>query len=249
MLQNYSANSAKKLRIRAFRAVDNPLLSHSYAEGHLNILKSVGVTEVTSAKLDWMTNPGVFVILVESIDTGKVLGGARIHLSNKGNNLPLPIEGAVKPLDEKICDLVHNDSLLGTGELCGLWNSREVAGMGIGSVFLTRASVSILNQLKIESLYGLAASYTLNMSLGVGYEIITDLGNNGSFYYPKTDFVAYALKIYDIKGLPKAKNDERDYIFMLRETPMISSKELSKGKVVEIEYQLEIEKNNEYVIS
>ena len=203
------------LCIKAFRAAEKHEECLKYADGHLKVLKNVGVTQVTSAKLEWIDNPNVYVISVENKVDGKILGGARVHVKDSSHRLP--IEDAVYELDESIFDRVLKDSIDGgTGELCGLWNSREVAGLGLGSMYLTRAGVAITSQLCLKSLYGLAASYTVKMSQKVGYEIITSLGKNGTFYYPKTDFLAYAIKIFDPETLSKAEKEDRDYIFELR---------------------------------
>ena len=125
-------------KIRAFRATDHFELCRKFIEGHKRVLEAVGVTEVTSSKDDWAYNPGAFVILVESDDGEKVLGGARVHAA--GGNQPLPMEEAAGYMDPKVYDMVKSYSENGTGEVCGLWNSVEVAGLGIGSIFGTQRS-------------------------------------------------------------------------------------------------------------
>lgn len=215
----------KELKIIAFRAVENVNASQKYAEGHLSVLKTVGVTEVTSAKLDWMTNPDAYVVLVENLQ-GKVLGGARIHVQNFKR--PLPIYSAVYPIDNSIEQYLESFSNLRVAELCGLWNSREVAGLGIGSVYLTRCSVALISQLNVDYLLGLAASYTLEMSLKVGYQIEESLGDKGRFYYPKSDLIAYALIMKDPYELKFASKEDREKIFGLRQNSI--KKEIENGR-------------------
>src|SRR6478735_3532539 len=117
------------IRIRAFRALDDPLGCERFLDGHRRVLTSIGIKEVTSAKNDWVKMKSAFVIIVESEDGNHVLGGARIHAADSIH--PLPIEEATSYFDTKIFTLVKNKMASGTGEICGLWNSKQAAGMGI----------------------------------------------------------------------------------------------------------------------
>lgn len=76
------------LKLRAFRAVDEPDTCRLFVEGHTNVLTSIGVTKVTSSKNDWQNNPAAFVIVVESLDGKRIFGGARVHVA--GGTQPLP---------------------------------------------------------------------------------------------------------------------------------------------------------------
>src|ERR1700726_3168565 len=114
-----------EVRLRAFRAIDDPKTCALFVKGHTHVLTSIGVTKVTSSKNEWTKNPDAFVMVVESLDGKKVYGGARVHVA--GGSQPLPIEQATGAMDDKIFDLVSNFARQGTGELCGLWNSREIA--------------------------------------------------------------------------------------------------------------------------
>src|SRR6187402_2589134 len=126
--------AAPEVRLRAFRAIDEPETCALFIEGHTHVLTSIGVTKVSYSKNEWVNNPAAFVMVVESLDGKRVFGGARVHVS--GGTEPLPIETATCAMDSKIFDLVWQYAQQGTGELCGLWNSREIAGYGVGSIFL-----------------------------------------------------------------------------------------------------------------
>ena len=125
-----------EVRLRAFRAIDEPETCDLFIEGHTHVLTSIGVTKVTSSKHEWTKNPAAFVMIVESMDGKRVYGGARVHVA--GGSEPLPIEQATGAMDKGIFDLVWKFAQHGTGELCGLWNSREIAGYGIGCIFLIK---------------------------------------------------------------------------------------------------------------
>lgn len=226
------------VRIRAFRAIDDPRSCELFVEGHKRILTSIGVEKVTSSNDEWMNNPTAFVMIVESLDKEHVYGGARIHVA--GGTEPLPIEEATGALDATIYDLVFQYAQKGTGEGCGLWNSREIAGYGIGSIFLTRVGVAMSTQIGLDSLFGLCAPYTVKMAQSVGYEIEDGIGNNGTFYYPKLDLVATVLILRDLEYLSTADYENKEAIISLRKNLNVVRIEELRNKKIEIHYDIEI---------
>src|SRR5690606_16939109 len=134
---------------RAFRAIDEPEACARFIEGHRKVLEIFGITMITSNKALWVNHKNTYVILVESKEDGRPLGGARLQIAD--DKLALPIEDAVGVVDKNIYDIVDKYKSSKTGELCGLWNSREVAGYGIGSAFLTRAIIVIARKLNVRS--------------------------------------------------------------------------------------------------
>jgi hypothetical protein len=227
-----------EVRLRAFRAIDDPETCALFLEGHTHVLTSIGVTKVTSSKNGWTENPAAFVIVVESLDGKKVYGGARVHVA--GGSEPLPIESATGAIDPAIFDLVWSRAQEGTGELCGLWNSREIAGYGIGSIFLIRAAVAISHQIGIQSLFALCAPYTIKPVAGVGMELESSIGNKGTFYYPKLDLVATTMLLKDVPTLIKAQESDKTAIFKIRENFNIIRTEELRGKEIKIHYETQI---------
>lgn len=228
----------------AFRAVDEPDICDMFIEGHANVLREYGVTKVTSSNNEWKFNPYVFVVTVHEESTGKVVSGLRIHISHP--QFPLPLEGAISQVDSNIVELVKSyREAGGTGEIGGLWNSRAISGFGIGALFLSRTSLVIAEQLNVPSLFALCAEYTLKPTLQKGFEIEEKIGNNGTFFYPKLDLVATLAVLKDVKNLPLALKEERDYIIDLRKN-LVSERveETPKGKI-EITYNLKI-KNTDW---
>lgn len=227
-----------EVRLRAFRAIDDPNACELFFKGHEQVLTSIGVKKVTSSKNEWMSNPASFVLIVESLDKSRVYGGARVHVA--GGSEPLPIEQATRTFDSKVAELVRQHARLGTGEVCGLWNSREIAGYGIGSIFLFRAAVAISSQIGLQSLFGLCAPYTLKMAQNVGFEITYDVGNNGTFYYPKLDLLATAVHLENLHTMAKAEAEDRDAIFKLRRELNIVTLEVLRKKQMTIHYEIKI---------
>lgn len=227
-----------EVRLRAFRAIDEPYTCELFVEGHTRVLTNIGVTKVTSSKNEWIKNPAAFVIIVESIDGKRIYGGARVHVA--GGSEPLPIEQATGNMDSRIFELIWDFAQRGTGELCGLWNSREIAGYGIGSIFLIRTAVAISYQLGIQSLFALCAPYTIPPGEAVGMEIEKSIGNEGKFYYPKLDLVATTMVLKDVPTLSKANDEDKCAIMKIRENLNITRLEILRKKEITIHYAIEI---------
>lgn len=229
------------IRIRAFRAIDDEAACLRYAQEHMEILKIFGITKITTANTGWIYNPNVYVILAERIADNVPVGGARVHLYDK--NYPLPMDDAVRDFDPSVKQLLaqHQENG-GTGEICGLWNARSVAGWGIGTMFLSRAGVAMAAQLPMHSMYVLCGEHTIGITLEKGFVIEEKLGNKGTFYYPKEGLVATAAVIEDIHDLSHAKPLDRDVILSLRENPEQTRLEKSSKLDFEIEYRLTLKK-------
>jgi len=80
---------------------------------------------------------------------------------------PLPIQAATGPMDPAVHEAVLSRADKGTGEICGLWNSLEVAHYGIGSFFATIVAISITTQIGLDSLFALCSPYTVNFTMVV----------------------------------------------------------------------------------
>src|SRR5690606_25721666 len=141
-------------------------------------------------------------------------GGARIHINDSNGNLPMV--NAIKDYDSNIINYVQNYPPNTVAEGCGLWNSREIAGYGIGSIFLSRTAVAIAHLLKVKQMLALCAPYTVKLCESIGYEIETSLGNNGTFHYPIDDLLATTMILKDVANVPLAEPENREAIFQLR---------------------------------
>lgn len=225
-------------RIRAYKSPDDLETSLRYVEGHRKVLESYGVTKVTSANNDWVYNPDTYVIIVESEDGSRILGGTRVQVRTPGNRMPM--EDAIAKVDKNIYKYIDTIGDYNVAEFCGLFNSKEVAGWGIGSMFLGRIAIAISSKVGIKNLVGLCSPATLRNSLKVGFEILRDLGNNGIFYYPKEDLIATSLIIKDIDNLPNAWPEERERIFDLRQNPIQRVIENGPKGQLEIIYETKI---------
>jgi len=236
-----------EVRVRAFRAVDEPQTCALFIHGHTEVLTSIGVKKVTSSKDEWALNPDAFVIIVESLDGKEVFGGARVHVA--GGTEPLPIEQATSLLDPTIHELVWKYAQQGTGEICGLWNSHKLAGYGIGTPLLIRTLIAISSQLGIQSLFALCAPYTVKPVVNCGMVLVDSVGNKGTFYYPKLDLIATAMVLEEVATLGNAQEEDRYMISQMRENPNSLKIDELKGKEITMEFQLEIPNLHQWDLS
>lgn len=224
------------LSIRTFRAIDDVESCKLFAAGHARVLLDYGVTKVTSSSTDWFYNPAVFVMIAENEQTGEVVGGIRVHKADGITKLPM--EDAISLVDEKVFNLIDKYTPEGTAELCGLWNSKNTAGMGIGSYYLMRAGISAAPRFGLTTLFALCAPHTLNISVEKGFEVERSIGNKGTFIYPKLDLVATSILIKDLANIPHAKETEKEIIFDLREHPVCRRTETNSKGNMDVAYNL-----------
>lgn len=223
------------IKVRAFIAPEDPEACMRFYEGHSKLLEiHFGIAKITSGNVDWINHKNTIVIIVEDETGTKTYGGARVQLAD--GVIPLPIETAIGKYDPKI----YTDVRPGSAEICGMWNSKEVAGMGIGSLILCRVAVALMSQLPIDRVHVLCAPITTRMGKRVGAVIDTSLGNEGIFYYPKDDFIATAMIIKDVDVLSNAEARERDLMFELRKNFNQLRTETGPKGNFEVYYQLSL---------
>jgi hypothetical protein len=112
--------------------------------------------------------------------------------------------------------------------------------MGIGSQVLARAGVVLAAQLPIDNFHVLCAPITTRIGKRVGFVIDESLGDKGTFFYPKDDFIATAMLINDVNTLEYADPKERELIYDLRENLVQTKTESGPKGSYDVNYHLEI---------
>ncbi len=224
-----------KVLLRAFRAIDRPELCELFLKGHVTVLSDYGITNVTTNNRRWLSMPNVYVVVAMSEDRSRILGGVRIHMADGKEKLPL--ENAIGKMDPKVYNIIRKHIDTGTGELCGLWNSKEVSGYGI-SLILIRAGISMVNQIHLASLFTICADYTMPMVKRVGFTVENSIGDNGDFIYPNENYIARVLKRINAVTLEQAEEIDRTRIFNLRDNPVQLFRETGPRGNLEVDYNL-----------
>jgi hypothetical protein len=212
-------------QVRAYRAIDETSTCNDYIKGHIQVLKDYGIENVTSNNNTWVENPNMYCFIATDSTSNELMGGIRIQVAD--GITPLPVENAIGKMDIGIYNLVKKYANNGgVGELCGLWNSKKVKGIGV-SVMLIRAAISTINQLQFHTITGICAEYSLEMFQHVGFVINNDLGDNGKFVYPNENYIARVVGILNGTTLDTALTYDRERMLSLREDPI--QKRIEKG--------------------
>jgi hypothetical protein len=224
------------ITINSFKAKLHPRECKDFIVEHTKVLQAFDIANITSATTDWAFSKSSIIITIRSAEDNQMIGGGRIQMAD--GILPLPIETAVGKMDNQIYKVIEKHREEGTGEFCGLWNTRETAKMGIGSAFLGNLIIAVSNQLNIKSLFALCAPTTVKSALKQGFILQEDLGQKGTFYYPKLDLVATAVKIPNVNTLEFAQEDEKQHILDLRINPVRTRMEMPRKENLKIQYDL-----------
>jgi hypothetical protein len=225
------------IRLEVFRAVNRKDLCEKYLAGHQQVLKDYGIENITTNNADWFHQPNVYGIVAYLNDGEEVVGGIRVHIAD-GKEM-LPVEKAIGFLDPEIHRIIKNNLDDGTGEICGLWNAKIVSGWGL-SIVMLRAGISIVSQLKMDSLFTICADYTMKMVRQVGFVHEDSLGDQGTFAYPNVNYIARVLRKLNTETLDTAEEYDKEKIKYLRNNPMCELLEQGPKGEYRVRYQLKI---------
>jgi len=221
--------------ISAFKATDDLELCLAYKKGHLKVLEDYGITNVSSNNEDWFFDDQVYPLVVKDLDSNEVLGGARLHVYN-GFNI-MPIQEAIGYLDAKIEDILKAELPHKTGEACGLWNAKKAWGLGLGAL-LTTAIVAYSSRSGLKSVFALSAKYTKDMIMARGFEVVHEVGDNGDFIYPIESHRATVLKYPNLADPSRANDYEKSRILSLVDQPNQTFNEQINGRILSVSYNL-----------
>jgi hypothetical protein len=223
--------------IRAFRATDDLSSCKRFLQGHVDIIAAYGF-KLTSTSESWMYDPNTYVIIVESKDRQRTFGGARLQMRSPGN--PLPVEGAIGEEAPEIFGFLEERKNVRLAEICGLWNSVNVAGLGIGSVYSIRTAIALGALVGIDEMIALCSVYTFRVAHKYGFNVLDTIGKDGAIAYPAVNQTSYLTYQSNVGLLPNSSDEERNLIMELRKQPVQVKKDNGNPSQLEIFYQLQI---------
>ena len=115
--------------LKILRASEDVVLCQAMVEGHKRVLHAYGIKNISSFNTDWIGRDDVILIVAMSADGNKILAGTRLQTGDKPEDFPL--YQAVGHMDEGLKPWLSTLLKDGTMELNGMWNSIELAGMGL----------------------------------------------------------------------------------------------------------------------
>ena len=146
------------------------------------MLEAYGIKNLSSFRTDWFRRDDVLVIAVLTPDGERVLAGARLQPGLVVNDFPL--HQAVGHMDPKVGAFLEGIIPEKAYELNALWNSIELAGMGLGSSFdsSVHGGASLVGGQTPRRTH---LTVTRRWRGKHGWKLRSDLGNEGYFVYPK----------------------------------------------------------------
>lgn len=174
--------------VRVFRADQHADICHELVDGHQAVLQAYGIKKLTTFNRDWIGNPNVIVIAAIGLGAGvdgrsqRVLGGARMHGATTVDELPLmkAIGNQDPHLKAHMAQYVEE----GAFELGGMWNSIEMAGMGVEATFMIQAAMATLTMVGGRHLFALTSPVTRRMQRPLAFFTEKGIGDDGYFTYP-----------------------------------------------------------------
>jgi len=221
------AERVAQAEIRVFRSGKDEALCHALVDGHRAVLAAYGIKRLTTFNRDWIGREDVLVIAALG-DDGRILGGARLqHLHTLDDT---PLYRAVGDQDPDLAEVLRPYMEEGAWELGGLWNSMELAGMGVEASYLVRAALAAMPLADARHLFALTSPVTRRMQAALGFETQGGIGDNGFFVYPTPTLKASIARFTFPEQLAMATPEVRNFLKGIWEDPMAYAHEMGGPK-------------------
>lgn len=196
--------------LKILRASEDVVLCQAMVEGHKRVLHAYGIKNISSFNTDWFGRDDVILIVAMSADGNKILAGTRLQSGDNPEDFPL--YQAVGHMDEGLKPWLSNLVKDGTMELNGMWNSIELAGMGLGVEWMVQSAMASMSILDLRNILALTSPVTRKMRDKMGWSIKDQFGDDGYFKYPNDKLLASIEQFVFPDDLPKSQKDVRVFL-------------------------------------
>ena len=225
-----------EIQIEIFHAIKNPEKWVEYTSGHASVLEHFGVKNLNSFKSTPCEHPEEYVLTARNLD-GALLGGIRIQLYNP--DFKLPVVQALEGLDPRVNQVIFSDLDKGVAELCGLWIARDHGRLGLAH-YLIRAAIAYCPLLNAGIIYGISSPFAINIFLSLGYVVMSDVGNDGTYLYPTEEFLSTMVFVPNTRTLEFAEEQHRQIMLYLRLHQTCTLSHIHKETECLVHYNLSI---------
>lgn len=226
-----------EVRLRVIKATEDPLAVDKYIKGHEEVLLNNGVS-LSKGYDYWRELDSVYLLVAESLDSEVCYGGARLHVWNGED--PLPMQLFLSNLEPRI--FIELDQFAqrneGIVEIGGLWNSRLVAGLGLGSEHLIRTSIAATAFIPVKNVFTFCSPFVSRFADDFGFKAYETLGQNGKFPFPDDRWMSTINYMEDKMELNSAKQEEKEKIFDIRTNRKFIKLYTDRGRNLQIHFDL-----------
>lgn len=230
-------SEVNEVRLRFLKATEDQATVGRYIHGHEEVLLLNGVS-LSKGYDYWKNLDSVYLLVAESMDGEICFGGARLHIWDGID--PLPLQSFLSQLEPRIYVVVDEWAMRNGGiiEIAGLWNSRAVAGLGLGSEHIIRTSIAAAAFLSPKSVFTFCSPFVSRFADDYGFRAFESLGDKGKFPFPDERWMSTINYMQDKFDLSNAKEDEQVKIKRLREKRVFSQEFNDRGKHLIIHFEI-----------
>jgi hypothetical protein len=212
------ADRVSSVVVRVYRADRHVATSEALVAGHQAVLSAYGIRKLVTFNTSWIGNPEVIVIAALADGGTRVLGGARMYRGATVDELPM--YQAVGDQDPGMGRWFEPFGSEGAWELAGLWNSMELAGMGVEATYLVRAAMAAMPLVSARHLFALTSPVTRRMQAALGFGTEPEVGDGGFFTYPTDRLRATIARFTFPENLEDATPEVREQLREVWADPM-----------------------------
>jgi len=172
--------------IRVFKASDDIDSARKYLECHNAILDEFKVRSHVENS-GWENKDSVYLIVLEEQDTKEILGGARLHLYTKKDELP--IASVAKKIDISVGHFLKS----GVAEICGLFLIRS-ARRRLYLDLIVDHILEISDELNLKELICAASKHSFRSGYKFGFKHENSIGESSVIPYPCENEFSFFLR-------------------------------------------------------
>ncbi len=219
------------------KAVDDSELCHRFSTGHRKLLENHNV-DLGPIDTSWYSDENVYILVVKDDLKDEILGGSKLVISNgKGN---LPMERLLSDDYPNLQGLLSKLSNNGIVEISSLWNSRSIAGWGLGSEQLIKASIVVSSFLNVDKIVTFCSPFVTRFAESYGFVPLKDFGLNGAIPFPDDRWMSTINVLYDMDEMKLADTSCRNEIFELIHHPIRSIEYKKRGRMLKVNFYLKV---------
>jgi hypothetical protein len=217
------------------RAINDLDLCQRFSEGHRKLLENHNV-DLGPVDTSWYTDRNVYILVVKDELSDEILGGSKLVISDgKGN---LPMEKLLSEDYPELSGLLSNLSKRGIVEISSLWNSRSIAGWGLGSEQLIKASIVVSSFLDVDRVVTFCSPFVTRFAESYGFNPLEDFGENGAIPFPDNRWMSTINVLYDIDEMRLADISCKTEIFELKQNPIQTITYEKRGRNLKVNFYL-----------